>query len=362
MKTFRFDFPFSRIEKDLSYSKRGWTAILMPDELELEKHYKRKNLALKINRAPFIAKWGGPKGMVLGDSILVTSMIQNIYALVDLAPRVYDMVRLSFTDKGHYGQVVELLPNENINQGLLPPAKREAIELIAKEKGFIHLGLDHNKSNYLDGKWVDFGKFGLEEEVFRKYLSSLIDREGRWSKKIYQNIDKLNIKGVRRSQEERIKPLKLNNIDFRGKTVLDIGCNLGSMCREYSDRGADRVVGLDIAGIPNVAAHIDYYHGYFSNDYYNDVNLAHPGSRTATLERKTGIKKYDILSFLAICNHVPFREDLSKIADTVLFEGHKVTTEAEIEALLKPYYKKVEHISGTDSPGDRNVYLATNIC
>jgi len=333
----------------------------MPDELELEKHYKRKNLAFKINRAPFIASWGGPKGNVLGDSILVTSMIQNIYALVDLAPRVYDMVRLSFTDKGHYGQVVELLPNESINQGLLPPAKREAIELIAKEKGFKVGGLDHNKSNYLDGKWVDFGKFGYKEEIFKKYLSSLIDKEGRWSGKIYHDIPKLDITGVRRNQEERIKPLKLDNIDFKGKTVLDIGCNLGSMCREYNDRGADRVVGLDVAGLPNVAAHIDYYHGYFSNDYYNDVNLAHAGSRTTVLEKKTGIKKYDILSFLAVCGHVPFGEDLSKIADTVLFEGHKVTKESEIEALLKPYYKKVKHISSTTDMGNRNVYLATNL-
>ena len=360
MKTFRFDFPFSKIEKDRRYGKRGWTAILVTDLLDLEKHYKRKNLALKINRAPFIAYWGGPKGNVLGDGLFTTSIIQNVYALVDLAPRVYDMVRLSFTDGGHYGQVVELLPNAEANQGLIPPAKREAMELIAKEKGFTPGGMDHNKSNYLDGKWVDFGKFGFNDEVFKKYLANFISKEGRWSEKIYHDIPKLGITGLR-NHKERVKQLCLDEIDFVGKTVLDIGCNLGQMCREYNDRGAARVVGLDVAGIPNVAANIDFYTGYFNNDYYNDVNLSHAKSRVEVLERKTGVKKYDILSFLAVCGHVPFKEDLSKIADTVIFEGHAATKSAEIETLLKPHYKKVKRISGTTDRGNRDVYLGTNL-
>jgi 2-polyprenyl-3-methyl-5-hydroxy-6-metoxy-1,4-benzoquinol methylase len=33
--------------------------------------------------------------------------------------------------------------------------------------------------------------------------------------------------------------------NFEGKTVLDIGCNMGMVCMEAKDRGASRVVGVD---------------------------------------------------------------------------------------------------------------------
>jgi len=48
------------------------------------------------------------------------------------------------------------------------------------------------------------------------------------------------------STKNRVDIMELPE-SLKGKTVLDIGCSLGAFCLEAKERGADRVVGLDIS-------------------------------------------------------------------------------------------------------------------
>jgi len=363
MKILHINKPFAALAKD-HCNRRGMTALLWetPD-IDLNVLYGRTNrLCLRINIADEIDTWDNAKkvGLSLGQNIVDTTLIQNIYALTGLAPRVYDVVKLRFTDSMHYAQVLEFLEHTTATEALIPPSIRELIEVFGRVKGIESYGVDENKSNYLCGKWVDFGKFTLNREKFKEYLKDLINREGRWSEKIYHDIPELGLKGWRH-HKSRVADFKLDTFDFKDAKVLDIGGNLGLMGRELNDRGAIRVVNLDVAGIPNVAAHLDYYLGYFNNDHIHDCNLTTHAGRTVTLEKKTGIKKYDYLLFLAVCNHVEFREDFSQIADTVIFEGHHFTTHEEIKKLLNPFYKKLKFIGTSSDGNNRLIYIGTNL-
>lgn len=64
------------------------------------------------------------------------------------------------------------------------------------------------------------------------------------------------------------KPAMLSLLpDLKGKCVLDLGCGYGEQCMEYKNRGARRVVGIDIsqkmlavATMENKVEGIDYMH------------------------------------------------------------------------------------------------------
>lgn len=60
----------------------------------------------------------------------------------------------------------------------------------------------------------------------------------------YQSIPKLNIKGRMNTQEEFDK-IGLPK-DLKGKTVLDIGCNIGAFLLECYDRGASWLEGVEV--------------------------------------------------------------------------------------------------------------------
>ncbi len=71
-----------------------------------------------------------------------------------------------------------------------------------------------------------------------------------------------------RDMEHRFSVMNLPN-SFEGKTVIDIGCNIGIACIESKKRGAKRVVGIDYRdeniGIANEIAK-EYN---FDIEYYN---------------------------------------------------------------------------------------------
>lgn len=61
----------------------------------------------------------------------------------------------------------------------------------------------------------------------------------------YQTIDlPSGLKTLGKAPTHLRKPL-FDQIDFKGKTFLDIGCNSGQYCFLAKDRGASRVVGID---------------------------------------------------------------------------------------------------------------------
>ena len=89
--------------------------------------------------------------------------------------------------------------------------------------------------------------------------------------------------------------------DFKGKSVLDIGCNLGAMCLVAKQRGAGRTVGIDKSSILlNTSSKIFNRHNYDINLISYDLN--EKGFKP--LFKILGEEKFDYIFALAIYHHV----------------------------------------------------------
>jgi SAM-dependent methyltransferase len=278
-------------------AKGTYTEIYKPKEIETM--YCRKNLCLKI----FIdgtENWG--KDYILGYSnILESTMVQNYMADQGKAPYVYDIVKIN----GKYAQITEYIEGEN---------KEGKIE---DDRFIFHKTEITQPHNLINGKLVDFqgAKFkdfgSLKREILYK-ATARINSNGA-SGGAYQSTQYF---GGFRNTEERLKKYNFN--EFKGKTVLDIGCNYGMFAREAIKQGAKRVVGIDTPEVINIARQLAITDGYFNIDYI--------GADIKTLTQKeitkmTGIEKFDIHLFLSMIHWVGM-PDWLKNCDTLYTEGH----------------------------------------
>jgi 2-polyprenyl-3-methyl-5-hydroxy-6-metoxy-1,4-benzoquinol methylase len=148
----------------------------------------------------------------------------------------------------------------------------------------------------------------------------------------YQTIG--TVKGTRNT-DLRCKFMGLPN-SFKGKSVLDIGCNLGAMCYVAKDRGADRVVGIDKSSVL-----LDTSSDIFSKHKY-DISLINYDLNERGFEpllEILGKEKFDYVFALSIYHHVSNRDVLWKIInhycnDVCWFEGHKRNSKEEIQNAL----------------------------
>ena len=149
---------------------------------------------------------------------------------------------------------------------------------------------------------IDFGGFYFRDAKW--YEKRLQDHVIRYRKKKhtdglgYQPCDELGIKG-RRNIASRVKQMKLDNEDFTGKTVLDIGCNNGAFCRYAAEHGAKRVVGVDHKFIKGNRQLFNWL-GLWNVDFIQ-ITLPKGWRR---IREKSGIKSFDVVFCLSVAGHV----------------------------------------------------------
>ncbi len=143
----------------------------------------------------------------------------------------------------------------------------------------------------------------------------------------YQSLDEL--KGDR-DMERRYKVMQLPE-DMTGKTVLDLGCNLGRVCLDSSRRGAARVVGVDFS--PQM---IDVAKKYaqFRHESYNEPTdkvefyVVDLNKGLENLKQVIGDQKFDYvfcLSIWGVVDNEPLWDIVNHYtAETCWFEGHKI--------------------------------------
>lgn len=148
----------------------------------------------------------------------------------------------------------------------------------------------------------------------------------------YQSIG--NLKG-RRDMEHRAKIMQLPD-DFKGKTVLDIGCNLGAVCLEVAKRNAGRVVGIDIhPKTISIAKEIAKHMGYTNVEYH----VANIDDGLENLKKIIGDDKFDNLFVLSVMNNVDrkcFIEIVKYFTkDTLYLEGHSKQKKGHLAEFIK---------------------------
>jgi 2-polyprenyl-3-methyl-5-hydroxy-6-metoxy-1,4-benzoquinol methylase len=171
------------------------------------------------------------------------------------------------------------------------------------------------------GKYVDYQGFRFSHDYKDKLKERLtgVANVGKWGPFMnYHSVPELEITGGR-NNEERIKKLHLDEIDFKGKTVLDIGCSEGFFCRYAMDRGAKRVVGLDLPGVVKPTRELAYYLGYNNIDFYGyDLKKEIPD-----------LGKFDIVLFLSMVHHIGLPDwILDSTKKLLVFEGNGKSEDA----------------------------------
>lgn len=291
-----------------------------------------------------------------GVKLLDSTRFQNICWMEGLAPRVYATelinaypVKLS-DDVGikeiiEYGTMSEKLQNK-------------ILLLLVKFNGYIPKNgfFDSAAMNEINGKYVDFQSTGLTKEAYAKRIREMIIPHS-WAGIIYQDAPDIGVDSPTRNLNERIIQLGLDKIDFEGKTVLDLGCNLSSFCNYASEHGAKRVVGLDLPPIIEVAKHYANYRGNWNIDFHG-VDLT--TITTKQIQELAGIDSFDIIFEFAVmtqinyqsymhelCNELLIHEDNSPLSQWILDNGNT-------EQILKNHFNIVELIN--IEPDKRKVF------
>lgn len=274
-----------------------------------------------------------------GTTLIEATKVQNIFAYHELAPRVY---AIALINGERLAQVTRYA------EGNWNPRPIQALK-IARHYQIGAKG--HPIGPYLarEAKWigdqmVDFGEMYFRDKS--EYENRLRRHVIRYHKKPhsedigYQDCEELGIMG-RRRMDYRRRIMKLDSVDFTGKTVLDIGCNNGAFCREAARRGAARVVGVDhkyVKGNRELANWLGYW-----NIDFTEARLPFEWGR---IRQKNGIERFDIVFCLAIAGHIggyaSWMADLC--GGLMYFSGQSVEPRSKYQDKLEADFARVERL------------------
>jgi len=316
---------------------------------KVKKVFGRENekLALKIFREPFYQEkvedfyWGSIFCPDNHRSKLVGATIaQNTAAWYGLAPRVYGLVVIKYKGFKFLAQLTDDLGDEADSPKKMDDVYYHLTAKLKKHNIVSPIG-DKNK-NSMRGKWIDFQGAGLMDN-FEEEFKKRVEKEACFIEGThYQTQPELGIKGFRDS-EQRVKDLKLGEIDFKDKTVLDVGCMGGFFCNYAYKRGAKRVVGLDLPVQAQIAYEISNYLGNWNIDYIPKIIEGKDD-----IKELAGLGKFDIVLYLAVNWYLGFPQWVFDLTNEVMLvekngKEDGIADEA-VEKTLKDHFKSVEII------------------
>jgi hypothetical protein len=350
-----------------NYLQSGFYSFISRDEHLLREVTDRPGVCLKVFFTPLVGSiddyyWGHPfmassnrmspryERTRLVDAVI----IQNLLAWHGLAPRVYEIILLRWEGKEYPALLVDDLGFSHDLTGL---NEREKIFETAKKLGtkygfrvdFEDIG---QASNFVKGKIVDIQGFQLEPDYKDRVIKRYKDY-AKWAENTYQSIPELGIKGYR-DNERRAELMQLDKIDFKDKYVVDIGCSGGFYCRYAANKGAKRVMGIDLPEVIDTAFEISNLLGYYNVDFVG-----------SELEKE---KDYDfgiapnIIFYLSVQRYFGYAPYLKK-AETVIYEHNGDEPEEQVIELFMQDFKNMKDLGvtgrDTGSNDDRRTLIFT---
>jgi len=176
----------------------------------------------------------------------------------------------------------------------------------------------------------------------------------------YQSIEEENMKGIR-DMEHRYSILNLP-CSFKNKRILDIGCNLGMICKMSAQRESILSVGIDYKKETiNIGKKYLDSKGYKSIQLFSyDIN-----NGLDNLISLIGSDKFDYVFALSIWKHV----DKTKLYDIInyycvekcWFEGHNKQSQSffEKELVKNLKFSEIKFLGNTTDRGIRPNFLLT---
>jgi len=282
----KIEVPFEKGRQELSLvdTLRGKTCFIYRGSLlhEVAKYYGRdpSNLCLKIFFTPLTGEldsyYWGSKWRIYSEErteeigriskLTEAVTIQNWLWMQGKAPRVYALLTIDRKGKFYPALLTDYLQGEQYKGDVSAKVVGIAEEDL-KDFKIRHAHKELVGSHdFIDGKLIDPQGFGFTDKT-HEAVRDYVNRVGKYGKTHYQDIAQIGLTGKPRNTGKRIEAMKLNEIDFEDKDVLDVGCNSGAFCMYASSRGARRVIGLDTENNVKAAQVLAFYLGYHNVDY-----------------------------------------------------------------------------------------------
>ena len=342
----------------MKYNDIDWPAVQRDPAIPAGRH------SMIFTDPILIKEWIGydlPKGCCVkvfrhedwqGTPFDTAAVIQNIFWIHGFAPRVLEIRSTIEDGKTFWWFVIEYIEGSNETGDIGRLYSIASIHHIDLYNGG-HDEVKMTKDNWRGGKYLDFGGAYFEdEELYKKELIERIKKTTHFGKLYkgeiasYQSIEGWGIDGKRKT-EYRVQQMGLHGIDFKGKTVLDIGCNLGMMMHYARTRGASEICGYDT--LPNVLVARE-----FAN--YNKIFDLH--FQSSDLSKRVPDHKADIVFFLAMSMYVGFPSWIREVTNEVLiYEGHGHEDAEETRKKLGQHFSSVESIGATEDRDVRPLFI-----
>ena len=280
-------------------------------------------------------KWGGDWGFDIFDC----TRFQNICAFAGLAPRVYALDVVTYKGKRCVAQLTDFVKGEEKHDQSVVD---KIIALNDKFGGVRKEAKDYGR-NIINGKFVDFQIFSVSDKAYKRYVHKLTETSF-WGFH-YQSVP--GLKG-HRDYMTRVNDFQLDGIDFKGQTVVDLGCSNGMFCN-YVQKQGGRATGFDLPELIEPAKYLSNYLGNFNIDYL-----------AVDLKDKKHMGKFDIAFFFSMAAHVGIPAWLKDCADVLLFEKSGGTLPDHINADIKVLLDSMKIVK-TRTSTDKNrefYYLA----
>lgn len=315
--------------------------------------YGRDGLCFKVfKRSELTGDDQAPKYKVIGRaqwsdgySLLDCTRVQNLFAYHDLAPRVYDVVAV-WRDGWKLAQVTDYADGEG-------EFDREKFGEIRARYG-INVRWDMNDHNELGRWWVDFGAASFH----CGYDDDLVDRaweKAAWGSRPepYQDLGHLS-SDSQRDLERRIEAMDPHPVLYR--TALDIGCSTGAVCRWLSREGVQRVIGIDLPHVAEIAFEVANWNGDWNVDYIG-ARLPRDTDCSELVRGLTGFDRFDLVLALSVDRQIGYGPWMADLTDrTFYLEGHVPQKRHTFEDRLERDFDKVEFLGMSRDHGPRPLF------
>lgn len=311
-------------------------------------------------------------------SVREKTIISNILSLRNVAPKVYDIVKLQSGNTAVFAMVVQRIDGKILTGqaavdfivGFKRVLESEGITILGEKDAEDFRPPDFRRNIVSDSTgtyYVDIQNFGFIDEKGRHEkladaIREVTDFEGSrlFQPKIYAHgsLPGLSMEGKRDSLYCILKIqdfLDRNHVGFQDSTVLDIGCNLGIFSMYALSRGARWCVGLDTPEVVQVARQFLFEHGFSRFDMIG-CNV-----KQASVPGLLPLKKYDWVICSSTDKHIGFPDWLNKLdMQFLLYRGHARESVKEIMTKVKQWRLQIEifdHEVLQDQDSDRRPVL-----
>ena len=278
----------------------------------------------------------------LNTTILEATQLQNIAHWAGLAPRVYALVTVSIGYKTYVAQLTDYVEGEakTHDEAILIYDK---VKEIAEKCGFKNEKPDCSNRDLVAGMLVDFQTF-YSTDRYKEVIKEIYIEQGRYGKVYYQNEPAIGLTGAPRKSPDRIKTLCLDEIDFKNKKVLDIGCAGGYFLRHAIDKGAVSATGLDLEMPVQAAKHLCNYLGYFNIDFL-----------VRDLRETPQVFSGDIAFLLSMNFHIEVPWWIRNF-NMVVFEDNVAKDKRELGKPWTDWFSKIEFKGLATDHGNKPIY------